>query len=1057
METLVKGPVSEIPNKQFGEYIFEKLSLQTSQKKNLVNAESDDAISVDDFQSKCINTAISLKRYISNDDTIACICENEFLSVVPIIASLYLGSTIALVNPGYKTRELLHNFSLHKPKLVFCKSSILQSVLDVQKELPFVETIILMDDDNQNGFITMHDLMKENTDFDQFKPVKIDQSKGAVILSSSGTSGLPKGVIISYSNLLAAVPYIQQTNYVGMSVDVTFLVLVPLFHIFGLYVTLYGAIFGSKLVFLKTFRPEIFLQTIETHKVNKLTIVPPLAIFMAKSPLVEKYNLSSLEDVLCGAAPLTESVSNLLHSRLNIKVRQLYGLTETGCVAMTTKNSQHTPNAIGNLIPNISVIIKDTDTKEILPISCKGEICVKGATIFKTYINNPEETENSFDENGYFLTGDVGYFDKDGKLYVVDRLKELIKCKGFQVAPAELEGLLLTHSAVKDVAVIGVPDERAGEFPCAVVVKQPGADVTGEELVDFLKGKVAPYKELNGGVYFVDDIPKNANGKIMKREIRKYINEKLLKMNNHIVYGPKVPLIKESLGLYIFNRLKGFNPSDILVVNADTNEGFTVKDVLNKSIKLALTLRKYIKKGDVIAVLCENDNLVIFPLLASMFLGTTIAFVNPVYNSRELSHSLININPKFVFCSQIAVNNFMEIKNELGDIQEVILMERESSGGLRILYEFINNCNDVEIESFKPIDVNTDDDTAMILSSSGTSGVPKGVKVSYKNVYSHIPHFMSKDIILLQPGDSTIILAPVFHIFGLYVTITSIILEAKAVFIKRFKPDLFLTTLQNYKVSTLFVVPPLAIFLAKNPLVLKYDLLSLKDIICGAAPLTHDVLDMVKQRLGIKVRQIYGLTETGIVTCVPPGTTSKPDSSGRVGPNTQVVIKDIESRDILPANQRGEICIKGPNVTNGYFCNDEANHKAFDSDGYFLTGDVGYFDDDGFLFIVDRIKELIKYKGFQVAPAELEGILLKHKAVKDVAVVGKPDDNAGELPTAFVVRRESVNVTPDELAKFVAAQVSTYKQLSGGVQFIDEIPKNPGGKILKKDLKELLL
>lgn len=275
----------------------------------------------------------------------------------------------------------------------------------------------------------------------------------------------------------------------------------------------------------------------------------------------------------------------------------------------------------------------------------------------------------------------------------------------------------------------------------------------------------------------------------------------------------------------------------------------------------------------------------------------------------------------------------------------------------------------------------------------------------------------------------------------------------------RFQPEDFLQTVAKYKIRSLLLVPPLVLFLAKHPMVDEYDLSHLETITAGAAPLSKEVSEAVKNRLSRKTKkdiivlQAFGMTESTLMTHFQTPELVKPGGIGVLVPNTQSKVINPETGEVLGPNREGEMCIRGPMIMKGYHNNAEATAKTVDEEGWLHTGDAAYYDEVGHFFIVDRLKELIKYKAFQVAPAELEGLLCKHPHVADAAVVGVPDEEAGELPKAYVIRKSN-EVSEAELMEYVAQHVSPQKRLRGGVEFVSEIPKNPSGKILRRALKE---
>jgi 4-coumarate--CoA ligase len=316
--------------------------------------------------------------------------------------------------------------------------------------------------------------------------------------------------------------------------------------------------------------------------------------------------------------------------------------------------------------------------------------------------------------------------------------------------------------------------------------------------------------------------------------------------------------------------------------------------------------------------------------------------------------------------------------------------------------------------------------------------------------------FSDVGLIPKEKGSSKFMIIPFFHVYGLFTTLSNIYYLRRIVFLKKFEENLFLRTIEKYRITILSLVPPIMVLLAKSPLVDKYDLSSVKHLICGAASLSRETEEILKRRLKVNsIRQGYGLTEVNLGLGIPLGV-EKNGSVGKVVSYMSSKIRDHKTGKSLGPNQSGELCFKGATVMKGYYRDEEATRKAFTTDGWFLTGDLAYYDEEEFFFIVGRLKDLIKYKGFQVSPQELEAILLRNPKIKDVAVVGVPDEEAGELPLAFVVKNFDVNLTEDEVKHFLADKVSYHKRLRGGVRFVSEIPKSASGKILKRKLSELL-
>ena len=354
----------------------------------------------------------------------------------------------------------------------------------------------------------------------------------AVLPYSSGTTGNPKGVMLTHRNLVANVAQIRPLQ--GMQPDDRILAVLPFFHIYGMTVLLNAALHArARLVIMPSFDLEGFLGHVQNHRCTFAFIAPPVAVALAKHPAVDSYDLSSLRNIMSGAAPLDEDLGNAVARRLDCRVVQGYGMSELSPVSHITPSDggQQLVGSVAPLascgwtVPNaVSKIVDPATGAEIEPpttgLSEPGELWFKGPNVMAGYLGNDEATHDTVDDEGFLHTGDVARVDATGCVYIVDRLKELIKYKGYQVPPAELEAVLLTHPGIADAAVIGVTDADSGEeIPKAFVVKLSGAELTEEQVMEFVAGQVAPYKKVRR-VAFIEAIPKSASGKILRKDLK---------------------------------------------------------------------------------------------------------------------------------------------------------------------------------------------------------------------------------------------------------------------------------------------------------------------------------------------------------------------------------------------------------------------------------------------------------------------------------------------------------------------------------------------------------
>jgi acyl-CoA synthetase (AMP-forming)/AMP-acid ligase II len=349
--------------------------------------------------------------------------------------------------------------------------------------------------------------------------VPVDLDEAVVVLPySSGTTGLPKGVMLTHRNLVANM--CQSEPCFTVRDHEVLLSFLPFFHIYGMQVLMnLGLSFGGTVVTMPRFDLQQALELTQQHQVTRFYAVPPVVLALAKHPLVDQYDLSSVLQVFSGAAPLGAELAAEAAARVGCEVVQGYGMTELSPISHCTPEGNFQPGSSGVTVSNTEIRLVDPDTGDDRGVGERGELWVRGPQVMKGYLNNESATRDTIDDDGWLHTGDIAIVDEHHHVTIVDRLKELIKVKGFQVPPAELEALIITHPKVADIAVIGVPDDEAGELPKAFVVLQPGAELTTEELQAFVAEHVASYKQIKI-VEFVESIPKSPSGKILRRMLR---------------------------------------------------------------------------------------------------------------------------------------------------------------------------------------------------------------------------------------------------------------------------------------------------------------------------------------------------------------------------------------------------------------------------------------------------------------------------------------------------------------------------------------------------------
>ncbi|CAK7346063.1 unnamed protein product [Dovyalis caffra] len=494
-------------------------------------------------------------------------------------------------------------------------------------------------------------------------------------------------------------------------------------------------------------------------------------------------------------------------------------------------------------------------------------------------------------------------------------------------------------------------------------------------------------------------------------------------------------------------------------IDAATGRHLSFKDLWKAVDSVATYLYDMgIRKGHVILLLSPNS--IFFPIvcLSVMSLGAIITTTNPLNTPREIAKQIANSKPSLAFTTPELVSKLTESNSNLPIIlidDETNTSPKTKAGILTTLSEMVKK----EPSGSRVRERVNQDDTATLLYSSGTTGESKGVVSSHKNLITMVQTIVER--FRLNEGDHKFVCTvPMFHIYGLAAFATGILASGSTIIVlSKFEMGEMLSTIEKYGASYLPLVPPILVALINgaDQVGARYNLSSLKFVLSGGAPLSKEVIEGFSEKYpGVTILQGYGLTEsTGIGASTDTLEESRRyGTAGLLSPNTEAKIVDPESGKALPVNQTGELWLRAPTVMKGYFSNAEATSSTIDSEGWLRTGDLCYIDDDGFIFVVDRLKELIKYKGYQVPPAELEALLLTHLEISDAAVIPFPDEQVGQFPMAYVVRKAGSNLSEKAVMDFVAGLVAPYKRIRR-VAFIAAIPKNPSGKILRKDLIKL--
>lgn len=499
---------------------------------------------------------------------------------------------------------------------------------------------------------------------------------------------------------------------------------------------------------------------------------------------------------------------------------------------------------------------------------------------------------------------------------------------------------------------------------------------------------------------------------------------------------------------FVFEKAKNLGDKPALI-DGLSGRVVTYEELRDSIKRVAASLhRRGFKKGDVLAILSPNVPEYATALHAVASLGGITCTVNPLYTEQEIEHQLKDSGARFLITVSPCLNKAKAAATNTG-IEELFVFDKFDNEAIDATATPFSSLLESD-GKYPEVEINPREDLVALPYSSGTTGLPKGVMLTHHNLVSNMCQM--EGLSYFTEADTLIAVLPMFHIYGLVVILNLGLRQgATIVTLPRFELEPFLQTLQKFEVTLAHLVPPIVLALSKHPIVDKYPIPKVRTIFCGAAPLDENLTRACMERLGCDIRQGYGMTETSPVTHSSPVDPAqvKFGSVGVAAPNTECQIVHLETGEPLGPNQEGEVCVRGPQIMKGYLNRPDATAATIDAESWLHTGDIGYADADGHFFIVDRAKELIKYKGFQVPPAELEGVLLTHPAIGDAAVIPCPDDEAGEVPKAFVVLKG--NASAEEIMSFVNTRVAPHKKLRS-VEFIDQIPKSASGKILRRVL-----
>ncbi|GMY26542.1 4-coumarate--CoA ligase-like 1 [Fagus crenata] len=523
-------PAVPVPDITLPEFVLQNAELYAN-KVAFVEAVTGNEVTYSDVVrdtrrfSKALSSLGIRKGYV-----VIVVIPNVAEYAIVALGIMAAGGVFSGANPTAHASEIKKQVEAAEAKLIVTNGPNYEKVKGLG--LP----VIILGEEHIEGSMNWNKLLEAaDRAGSSFIKEDVHQTDLCALPFSSGTTGLSKGVMLTHRNLVAnlcSTLFSVGPELVG---KVTVLGLIPFFHIYGITGICCATLKNKgKVVVMGRFELRTFLNALITQEVTFAPIVPPIILQLVKNPIVGEFDLSKLklQAIMSAAAPLAPELLTAFENKFpGVLVQEAYGLTEHSCITLTlgdpeTGSRIAKKNSVGFILPNLEVKFIDPDTSRSLPKNTPGELCVRSQCVMQGYYNNKEETARTIDKEGWLHTGDIGFIDAEGNVFIVDRIKELIKYKGFQVAPAELEAILLTHPSIEDAAVVPLPDEEAGEIPAASVVMAPGAKESEEEIINYVASNIAHYKKVRV-VHFVDTIPKSPSGKIMRRLIREKMIENM--------------------------------------------------------------------------------------------------------------------------------------------------------------------------------------------------------------------------------------------------------------------------------------------------------------------------------------------------------------------------------------------------------------------------------------------------------------------------------------------------------------------------------------------------
>lgn len=957
----------------------------------------------------------------------------EYYYAVP-----WLGAVVVPLNTRLAVPELVYELSDSESSVLFFDENLRPQVEKLVAENVSISTYIYIGAGTCPEFALAYEdflLAGKPTDC-----IKITPDHILTIMYTGGTTGQPKGVILTHGNMNYNVSCLLYD--LNCTANTVLMSNPPLFHLSGLGPLYTIGMCAATCVFLPKFDTAEHLRILYKHKVTQTSLVPTTISWMLDHPDFEAYNFKHLQSIVYGSAPITEALLRRTLEKLpDIKFTQFYGQTEfCGAITILRSEDHLLDDSTSNRLrsagrPHFTALSKIVNSAgKNLPRGEEGEIVAQGLGTFKGYLNNPEQTAQAL-QNGWLHTGDVGYLDKDGYLVITDRIKDMIVTGGENVASSEPENAIASHPGVAQVAVIGVPDERWGEKIHAVICQRLDYQLSAGEIIEHCHERLAGYKCPKSIEIRSEDLPLSSIGKIKKDILRHQYEQQ----RRHNFQGlADIPLTYGSQ-----------SPDRIAIDYAGEQITYAELDQRSSQVANAL-LAENLAPQSRIAILDRNAAVYFDILFGAAKSNLVLVAINFRLAMTEMEFILKDSETEILFVSKDYIDLASDLLDALPRLKKVILLDQENAEYISLNQWLSEAPDNASLCIGKP------SDTVLQMYTSGTTGHPKGVELTNKASIIAAEDGVGVWPFLFEEGGSILGVMPLFHIAAANLCLAAMYVGARCVLLRDAGMEEFTDVLVDKKISLVPVPPALIREMLNIPTIKEKDFSSLKVMLIAGSGIAVDLLREAQEAFDCGFAMSYGSTETcGGVTYLRPkdckyDSGKMLESAGTVLGSAKIKIVDSQGEE-RALGEVGEIACYIERLFKSYWKRPEATESVI-KDSWYYTGDAGYMDEKGYLYVVDRIKDMIVSGGENIYPVEIEGPIHEHPAVSAVAVVGVPDDKWGEAVMAFVITKNNATVTGKEIQNFLRDKIAGYK-IPKLFKFVDSFPLNSTGKVLKRELR----